>query len=309
MNRISQLTQLLQDKFGEYIYNHLIPNRMTLDFNRIVRKGEGSKEVGNHLESLVNNGLLDELFFKKYQGNWAFDFPGWVGELKEVNNRLREYMIIQAEPHVEHYDFQIVYEFAERAYGKDFSIVGDKIKSNSARDIWSRTIKFIANEDEYEKIFDKKDKVVLYGLLEKIYITDICHFAPQIQVKELLKQTPWTKTGGIRDKIAQEFLVKEIMAINPKMIISSGQSSIAAVNEYLLPKFKRKEILNTTDVKGRGINDIPLLYELYLGNTFITYLLCVPHLGFDGFSAGTFWKENGRLLHEKMKTRIKKDWL
>jgi hypothetical protein len=311
MNRINQLNKILQDKFGQPIYNHLVSNRMTLDFNKIVRKGSGKKEVNDQLESLVRKGLLDESFFEKYKGNWAFDFPGWVGELKEANNRLRDYMIIQAEPHVENYDFQIVYEFAEREYGKDFSIIGNKIKSNSGRDIWSRVIKFIANDNEYEKIFDNKDKAVLYDILEKVYITDICHFAPQIQVKELLKQKAWTKKGGVRDKIAQNFLVKEIKTINPKMIISSGKSSIAAVNEYLLqlPEFEKKEILNTTDIKGRGINDIPVLYELYRENTFFTYLLCVPHLGFDGYSAGTFWKEKGRVLHDEMKNRIKKGWL
>lgn len=309
MERINQLKEILLEKFGQAIFHHLIPNQMILDFNRIVRKGEGSKEVSDQLETFVNNGLLDETFYEEYRGKWAFDFPGWIGDIKENDGRLRDYMIIQAEPHVEDYDYQIVYEFAERQYRQDFQIEGSKIKSNSIRDIWSRTVKFLANENEYEEIFNNKDQSVLYKLLEKIYISDICHFAPQVPVKDLLWQKAWTRKGGVRDKIAQEFLVREIMAINPKMIIASGKSSIAAVKEYLLPKFKKNEILNTADVKGRGINDIPVLYELYSNNTFVTYLLCVPHLGFDGYSAGTFWEENGRLLHDKMISRIKKGWL
>lgn len=309
MKKFNGLLNLLTEKFGQTICENLVNLDTTLNFNKIVKKGSATKEVDIQMMELVNKGLLDSNYYNLYKNKWAFDFPGWIGKLNNENGRIRDYMIIQAEPHVEIFDYQIVYEFAEKNYRNDFSIKNEKVKSNTIRDIWTRTIKFLATDQEYEDIFSGKDLNVLYSILEKIYITDICHFAPQIPVKELLIQKEWTKKGGVRDSIAKQFLMREIYSINPKLIISSGKSSNKAVEKYLMPYFETKEILNTNDVKGRGISSIPIVYELYRKNQFKTYLAMVPHLGFDGFPPGTFWKEKGRELHSKMREKIKDGWL
>jgi hypothetical protein len=309
MEKVKELLNILNEKFGSTICNKLINKDLSLDFSKIVKKGNGKTEVHKQFLTLVSKGLLDIEYYNYYKDNWAFDFPGWIGKLSQKNNRIRDYMIIQAEPHVENFDYQIVYEFAEKNYKQDFSIWNNKIKSNTIRDIWTRTIKFIATETEYQAIFIDKELDVLYSLLENIYITDICHFAPQIQVNQLLSQNKWTKDGGVRDEIAKEYLMKEIFSINPKLIISSGTTSNKAVRKYLMPYFECKEILNPDDVKGRRISSIPLVYELYKENEVRTYLAMVPHLGFDGFPPGTFWKEKGRELHSKLREKIIKDWL
>ncbi|MCO6490189.1 MAG: hypothetical protein J5I98_17380 [Phaeodactylibacter sp.] len=308
-DRRQLLFNLLEDKFGAAICQHLISEDTSLNFNNRVPKGQGKEEVSRQFRPLIDRRVIDESFYQKFEEEgWAFDFPGWIGRIGDHSERIRDIMIIQAEPHVENYDYQYVYEFAERKYYSDFSIRGSKIKSNSIRDIWTRTVHFLADDDTRSKIFNQQDKKALYHVLERIYITDVCHFAPQVSVERLEKERQW---GKVREKAARAFLVREITAVNPRLIIAAGNSSVQAIKDYLLPEFdsNSKVILNANDVPGRGIKGLPLLYELYKNGTFVSYLLCAPHLGFDGYSAGTFWKENGRILHDKMKKVMRNGWL
>ncbi|MBK9014516.1 MAG: hypothetical protein IPM82_10750 [Saprospiraceae bacterium] len=171
---------------------------------------------------------------------------------------------------------------AEASGKREFSINTQtkKIVNRSARNIWNNTVKMLCSDKEYEMIFNHDNLDQLYHLLDKLYITDMCHFAPQGDV-ELLKQLSWTGKYGIRSKVANYFMHQEIKLINPKLLIASGGEVIKAT----------KQLFVEGEVWGLKPQNLPNLYKM-TSNAEEFHLLQIPHIGTLMPRPYSFWREH-----------------
>ncbi len=284
-------------KFGETIFNDLVSPDFRLKAENIKRKGYGKEAVDNQMALMINEDLISEEQRSKF--NWAFDFPGWIGELDLNKEHRKEIMLIQLEPHVEDYDYQVVYELAESTGKREFGIQenNEKLITRSTRPIWDNMTRLLTSQEQRIDIFKNKNTSALYSILEKIYVTDMCHFAPQGPTT-LLNQLPWNK---IRSAVARKFMFEEIELINPKLLIASGLPVIKAVTKILKGN-SRKQLLNPSDLTPNNYKSFPYLYEYEIRGK-KQLVLFMPHVGTINPSNGTFWRKSvdnfNILLREK----------
>lgn len=145
-NKESEFERLLIDKYGVRVVNELYA-KGRLQAQNIKDKNPVSQTlVASHMQSIFNQlqkGNVNEWIEANYKdkkdkivtGNtnkekwdkksWTFDFSGWLGSLDFNKEHVKKYMIVGLEPHVEYYDFQIVYGLSDMApgnKGKRFTI-------------------------------------------------------------------------------------------------------------------------------------------------------------------------------------------
>lgn len=208
--------------------------------------------------------------------NWAFDFPGWLGQLKSTIHTRKKYMIIGLEPHVERYDYQITYGLSDKTPSgtKRFEIDRNsklEIRCNDDSGIiWTNIFKLIAKENEIREVLINESERVLSEFLNQFYITDLCHFAPQDKAKAVHGIKSWRK---IRRTIAEEYLNEEIELLKPKVIITQGSEVYKEVKKLL----KCKEIGKYPVEFSSGVNWNVIAAET-TGN--MKYrVISLPHIG------------------------------
>lgn len=285
-----EFLMFLKIKFGN-IVNELIPNlkneqypeRLEIDISKRMPKCKNSY-INNLVLETIRKNALDKEFIKSFIDNgvdFAFDFPGWFGSLDfSKDNSIKEVMIVQAEPHIENYNYQVTYEFAEKEYGKDIKIENEKITSEffSKNNLFNSLTTLFLNNTQKDKIFKDKDRIELYKFLEMFYITDACHFCPQTTVTELKKrQKEW---NVIRDKIGKSYLSQEIELINPKLILVGGGDAMKTISNSI-PDIENVPFNIAKEYNSSALQ--PNLYKykvkqgVHIGKSRL--ILNVPHIG------------------------------
>ncbi len=280
--------QFFHEKYGQPITDDLIGPDFRLRMEKIKPRGKAKDAVQVQMQQMVAKGLLSDKDFQVFP-RWAFDFPGWIGGMDFEKERLKEVMIIQLEPHVEKYDYQVVYELGEATGKREFSIniQTQKIVNRSTRDIWNNAVKMLCTGPEYDSIFKQGNLDALYHILDKLYITDMCHFAPQ-GAADLLKQLPWTGKYGIRSKVASHFMHQEIKLINPKLLVASGGEVIKAA-EQLFNGYQKELVFGPGKLKTNNLQNLPQLFKMTNKNEQF-HLLQIPHIGTLILPASSFWR-------------------
>jgi hypothetical protein len=264
-----KLSYFFKNKYGEDVYEALVEGESVLN----LKKGNSENLYGrNAISENIPESLLSKELKSKYE--WAFDFPGWIGGLKnEPQSINKEIMIIGLEPHIEAWTFQVVYGLRETALGeyKD-------LNNGNCKNLWENLNKIFTEKNEIEDDF-----------LKKLYITDLCHFAPKGKAFQIKEIKNWKE---IRKQCATKYLSDEISLINPKFIVSHGVEAANIVankilKEIAIPiKWKSpKELKNELEFKYVNLPFISK-YEFKGKDLFH---IGVPHLA-SGFTKN-FWKK------------------
>ena len=232
--------------------------------------------VNGNANQLYTKGLLQKnkekvkKLIPKYEeqleeNNWAFDFPGWIGELDFSGTHTKEIMVLGMEPHIGKRDFQVTYGLRET--GKDIFGELDEYLSNTR--LWKNLYGLFGNESGYQS----------KEFLKKFYITDMSHFAVQGKASEMLSFKKWRK---IRAEVANIFLPREIELIRPKYIVSQG-NDVADFIEYkvldkLGKRIAKKATQDFTTLLPKQCKNSPTFKKYEIFNTEIIHLR-LPHVG------------------------------
>jgi hypothetical protein len=182
-----------------------------------------------------------------------------------------------------------VYELAEESGKREFSIntSTQKIINRSTRDIWNNAVKMLCTGPEHDAIFKQGNLDILYKILGKLYITDMCHFAPQ-GAANFLNQLPWAGKHGIRSKVATHFMHQEIKLINPKLLVASGGEVIKAADQ-LFAGYRKELVFGPGRLKTNNLQNLPNLYRITKSDEEF-HLLQIPHIGTTIPPASSFWR-------------------
>lgn len=232
------MRSILVEKYGEYVTSKLMEkdNMVYLDNNSTNNKISEQLEIVSLLNSykeLFEGEDISENIWNS-EKEWGVDFSSWLGGSND-----KEYMFIGAEPHINS-DYQLVYDFGRR---KDKSVEDSAEEFACGSDIWSYLTDIFVEDT-------KRSKDDVTSFLSKCYITDLCHIVPkgcgQIKtIKEELdiKTKDW---NTFRRVIAERFLVDEIEAVNPKIIILHGNASRMFFKRYLGVEFNETSFIEGT---------------------------------------------------------------
>jgi hypothetical protein len=287
-------------KFGKEITERLLDKDLVLDRGKISIHKEKDLSgthptVSVQMEKLIELGCLSKEDFENQNiKGWAFDFPGWIGALNVDKPSFKDIMIIGLEPHVDNNDFQIVYELADRTRKPTFTVRNNEIfcdGSSKPHVMWSNAVKILSSDNQYTEIFTNNNQEVLYEVLNKIYITDLCHFAPMGNANKI-KNLKWKGSNGIRTKTAEKFLLDEIRLINPKLIIAHGNDVINTLRSFLNTEESHwisgyNELNHNRKVSG--LKYLPWTAKLTFCNC---NFLAVPHLASGIPQAANFYRNH-----------------
>lgn len=289
----SQLVTLLNLKYGEEVTKRLFQDNKLQTQNISPKNANDQNIVKDHLRSLFNELNLN--IDVNEQVNWAFDFPGWTGELNFGNKNVKKYMVIGLEPHIESFDFQITYglsDYTPLSNEPRFSI--DKNKKdfiqckNDSSVIWTNLFNLFTDEGTYEAVVNSLDKGAMKTFLDNFYITDLCHFAPQGQANAINGIPNWPK---VRSIVASAFLEKEIACINPELIVTQGSDVFSAVVATVgIRDIQNEEVLVGTQK-----------WNIRIATGTQYKVLSLPHIGSQMINR-TFWRKNIQQVKSILKT-------
>lgn len=156
------IPEFLLKKYGTEVCQIMMADGRVKGEN--IRKSEAAPErqsmVASHMQKIVSEL---ELNFPVDNYTWAFDFPGWLGQIDELQHK--KYMIIGMEPHIAEYDFQVTYGLSEKCFsptGVDgaFKLEGDEkqttILNYDSGLIWSNLFELFASADEKKLFFRRR---------------------------------------------------------------------------------------------------------------------------------------------------------
>ena len=222
-----EFKEFLNKNFGEHITTKLLnDNKLSL------KKGDANNIYNGDLEG--NKKKVIELVESEYhekinENDWAFDFPGWIGELDFTKVNVKEILVIGMEPHIGEggRTAQVTYGLRETA-DNDFSELGEHLGNrrlwNNLNAVFNNDDSKYYNEETYKKPLDLDFK----NFLEKIYITDMSHFAIKGTVKKTIAFKDW---NNIRSKNATNYISETITLIKPKFIVSQGSKVTGFINK------------------------------------------------------------------------------
>jgi hypothetical protein len=303
MKREEKFREFLDESFGEHITNKLL-NKSTLSLNKgqaeVLYQGDlykNKNQVLNLIQNPIHNADI-----KKNTCNWAFDFPGWIGDLDFTKENIKDILVIGLEPHIGDKDKNGVERTSQVTYGlretgeNEFFELGEY---QSNRILWNNLKNIFSEVEEYYLEKDFQNNKINRQLLEKIYITDMSHFA----VKGLAKEANIPDWKNIRQNNAEKYILETINFIKPKYIISQG-SIVADFIDNLLFKNEiieneiRPEEFNFNGTKNRYFN-FPHFKSYNVDSNIIHIKL--PHLS-SGLTNG-FWLPNVKNTKDLNKKR------
>ncbi len=280
MNTPQAFIELMTRKYGSPIVHELLDlTDITLKPGGIKPKNpKGQELVRVQLRTLIH-ALPTKLHSLKLNesNGWAFDFPGWLGNLDFRKKNVKDIMIIGSEPHIEEHDYQIVYGLHEGKHLKFFT--EDKL--------WRRILKLLTGD------YILNDFTRIRKELNRLYITDVCFFAPQGKVKALSNYKDWNPI--VIPTMADLFLREEISLIKPRVIISQGALAFKELVRLLgidrTIKFSRHfhpKLVNLPQIAEKGE----------------TFLLGLPHMASGNLNF--FWKEEDNMIRRLRSDIIEK---
>jgi len=287
--------QLLENKFGSAIVESIIENSDLLQLKKghandlyVKNLSEHNKDKVKELVSEYPNVVAPEAIEGK---EWAFDFPGWIGELNFSSDTIKEIMVIGIEPHIGesrkaeigNRNFQATYGLRETGKNEFGEI--DEYKPNIK--LWKNLYAIF----EYSK-----ENYRSREFLNRFYITDMAHFAVQGKANEVINIKDW---GKIRNEIANRFLQREIELIRPKYIVSQSTDVAKFVEGMLERTGKRISKKATSEFKTdfpRKYVTTPTFKKFELNGKIITHLR-LPHLA-SGMT-NDFWIPSEKQQHKR----------
>ncbi|MBI5452909.1 hypothetical protein HY945_05610 [Candidatus Gottesmanbacteria bacterium] len=266
---MNKLRTFLYEKYGKVITKELLSEENRIMADKLKKGGEGQSATNAQMEKFVEEGLLREDDYKKIN-RWSFDFPAWIGEFEP-----KEVMIVGLEPHIQENDYQTVYEFGETS---NKSIQADHF-------LWKRLCFLFSEEKEFseEKKLDTK-------ILQKFYITDLCHFAPKGNANKIKVLKNWK---NIRKNVADKFLIQEIELVQPKIILAQGGDAFKFLKKELELIDRKVECIET-DYKN------PKEYGIYFATYNDIKVFGVPHIGTEFNLLYNFWERKISVVREKI---------
>lgn len=262
------LKELLVDKYGEPIVNKLLSPDYKVIIDNIESYGCGQEKVVYQIRNLSQKGLIPENLTDKII--WAFDFPGWIGN---IELEPKEVMVIGLEPHIQNNDFQIAYGLGEC---KDGSYTSNHFLINRIHKL------LLSNYN-------------LSDAMRKMYITDLCHFAPRGNANQIDDIPNWSK---IRENTAKEFLKREIDIIKPKTIIAQGKSSF---------KFLKKNLsLAIDEEKIKTGYKRPQEYSFQFSEFNGIKIIGAPHIGSEFNLLYKFWNTKFSEIYNLVNKKLAK---
>lgn len=279
------IISILESKFGyevvqELLSDGVIQNQRFCENPSLFANGRDKKIQEYILEKLITDISHTEVS-KTLDNNWAFDFPGWLGSIKEG----KPIMIIGQEPNVQHPPIQIVYGFYQNK---------DESKGDAAKRLLDAGR--LAEENNikagYLKLWFRLGEMFKghFGddleVLQKCYITDICHFAPSKcgtvkTINAILAKNNTQKWEDIRSKVLEKYLQKEIEALSPKIIVCQSDITYKTVTKILNTN-EHKEFQMKYPKKGYKIR-----FSKWKNNITV---VGVPHIGSNFNITDKFWK-------------------
>ncbi len=309
---MNELKDFLEIKFGEEITKRLFDGKKLTPEKTVGKNKKDQKLVVEQLEGLKDLSKIKfkndkEIELPKDNKNqkldldlkntrWAFDFPGFIGEF----NGSKEIMIIGLEPHVECYDFQITYGLSEKTpFGEERFECNNNTKKTDfpvlCKDdsslIWSNIFKIFNEEKQC------KDDTSLKNFLERFYITDLCHFAPQDHASAIKGVKKWDE---IRKNVAEKFLKREIEIVKPKIILAQGK----VVFYFLKDILKFDKILPEAFVEYGKRKQYIRFGEKNINDEKIT-IIGLPHLGTSRHRK--FYQEKSNDIREILRKKLPKE--
>lgn len=309
MGKEKEFKQHLEKKYGEEITKRLY-NDGKIQTNFIKRKNkEDQNLIKNHLrDNIINENIKFDIVdeYHEKDNNWAFDFPGWTGTIDFSKTNLKKYMVIGLEPHIEIFDFQITYGLSDYTnnYKDESTVLPDGIVSrfsiiqnennyigsiDDSGIIWSNLFKLFADDITINEVKNNNNKLELDKFLNQFYIADLCHFAPQGKANQIKKIKNWNK---IREKIAEQFLKKEIEILNPEVIIIQGIGVFNVITKMLGVSSNKKVLFEEPysekinwKIRGADYNNIKII--------------CLPHIG-SQMTYNTFWHKSILSVSKKL---------
>ncbi len=251
MNRLEKYCALLGNIYGESIVKSFTTkndNNYTLTMNNEENNQKAKKdydrEDGEGCKICQTDFRNKENFFKR-----NLEFPGWIEDLKfSGTTPAKEILIIgEAPPPLE--------EQINIAFGLGYYPIESDGKLNfvQLRKTYSGEEellnKIINNQTNKNKLWEYLNLLFLKKLDDikpKIYITDLCKCNDDIKSKTKKER----KNICIWKKCRNNYLIKEIELINPKLIIFQGWNSYKCYMSYLEENkiiTLRKEILENIE--------------------------------------------------------------
>jgi hypothetical protein len=297
--RKEEFKTFLDHNFGKYITDILL-NKTTLSLNQgcsdDLYQGDLDKNKEQVLK-LVEKSNHDEI--KKF--DWAFDFPGWIGTLDFSKENVKDILVIGMEPHIGEgcRTAQVTYGLRE-TFENEFCELGE-YRSN--RILWNNLKSLFSNDSKYYSESDFKENKIDREFLQRIYITDLSHFAVKGNAKEIQNVLNWKE---IREENAKRYISETINLIKPKFIVSQGNEVANFIDNYFKDYCKGDEMKPdefNIEKSPRYVNFPHFKSYEYKSNLFIH--LKLPHLA-SGLTNG-FWLPNTKnVTEEKNKIRTEK---
>ncbi len=283
----NNIINILSDKFGNEVVKALVidgklENMKFIESPDIFAKGRDEKIQTYITESIINKDTHQKII-NKTENYWGFDFPGWLGKIEEG----KKIMIIGQEPNVQCPPVQIVYSFNQNI----------NESSNSAAKRLIEAGKFAEDNNEkkgYLKLWYRIAELFEghFGsnidVLEKCYITDICHFAPSKcgtvkKINSMFGNDNSQKWEDIRFKILSIYLEKEIEALTPEVILCQSDITYKTIVKILNPD-QLKETKMSYPKNGYKIKFSKWKNKVHL--------IGVPHMGSNFNITDKFWKNH-----------------
>lgn len=276
---MTTLEKILSKKYGREIMELLVNSgRLTIPN---VDHEHLKSLAATQMNSFIHEGFLttEEYDIFKNRG-WGLDFSGWLGEMNPEKGR--KYMIIGVEPHIVHPQLiQVVYDFFSKKDMKDSERAEELF--HTGHPLWKRVSELI-----YENPKRKAE------ILMDCYIADICHFAPfDIGSADTIKQKVprWKR---IRSRVADRYLIEEIQALEPSVIIAQGQVAFQSVQSLFNIRNRSVQVLNEYAVGPKK-----KLFVRYFKLSEVT-VIGVPHMGTSFNINRKFWDEHTSLVREDL---------
>lgn len=296
--------EFLDENFGVHITDKLF-DRDTLSlkkgFTETLYKGSLQENNKYVIDELVGiNKIKTKEGIDSSTINWAFDFPGWIGPLNFSKDNVKDILVIGMEPHIGEgfRTAQVTYGLRE-TFENEFCELGE-YRSN--RILWNNLKSLFSNESKYYMESDFKDNKIDREFLERIYITDLSHFAVKGNANEIQNVLNWKE---IREENAKKYISETIDLIKPKFIVSQGNEVANFIDNYFRDYCKKDEMKPddfNIEKSPRYVNFPHFKSYEYKSNQFIH--LKLPHLA-SGLTNG-FWLPNTKNATEKNKIRTEK---
>jgi hypothetical protein len=282
--------EILEKKYGAEITHELVKDGRVYHPQEFEERRKELSE--KQMQMLENANLISKSEIEAFkERGWGFDFSGWLGQFDEMKGK--EIMVIGSEPHIVHPFYQIVYEFCswggknDEETAKEYFERISRPTGSEVKPIWLRLANLFSN--------DKTDK---HLLLLKVYIADLCHFAPNDMgsSKNISKEmnNGWWR---IREQVARELLLEEIRVVKPKIIVAQGGDAFNMLRK-LVP----------TDVQGHAEVETgykrPRRYFIKFGIWDDgTKIVGLPHLGSSYNLVDNFWERKITKVVEILKAK------